>query len=306
MSPPTIKTRILILSDTHTHPPFPSSPSSPSQPPLPYTSPLPPSDILIHSGDLTLSGRLPEYNSTYNWIAAHPATLKLVIPGNHDVSLDEGWGVWRGEEARGRGVVFLEEGVWRGEVGNGAGVRVYSSPYTPEYQDWAFPYPRHIDRFNPTPSSNTTLPATNPIPAHPAIDIIITHGPPKNILDKTYPSNSHVGCSHLLKAVSRCKPRLHCFGHIHEGWGAERMNWGTGEVRRVEVAQREKVVREKGAYVDLSERSGEGLRWGEETVFVNASIMDVGYKAVNAPWIVDLDLPVWGEIGKPEDDELGG
>ena len=86
------------------------------------------------------------------------------------------------------------------------------------------------------------------------------------------------------------------------------MDWGTGKVRKVEVAQRENVVRERGAYVDLSEEgSGEGLRWGEETVFVNASIMDVGYKAVNAPWIVDLDLPVWrgGGIGKPED-ESGG
>lgn len=32
--------------------------------------------------------------------------------------------VWRGEEARRAGVVFLEEGVWEGGVGNGAGVRV--------------------------------------------------------------------------------------------------------------------------------------------------------------------------------------
>ena len=78
-----------------------------------------------------------------------------MIAGNHDVSLDEGWyneggggervhgdgrddvggrdgedhvrrcrEVWRGEEARRGGVVFLEEGVWEGEVGNGAGVRV--------------------------------------------------------------------------------------------------------------------------------------------------------------------------------------
>ncbi len=72
------------------------------------------------------------------------------------------------------------------------------------------------------------------------------------------------------------------------------MDWGTKEVRKVEV-EREKVVRERGAYVDLSGGSGEGLRWGEETLFVNASIMDVGYNPVNAPWVVDLDLPVMGE-----------
>ena len=83
------------------------------------------------------------------------------------------------------------------------------------------------------------------------------------------------------------------------------MDWGTGEVRRVEVGERERVVRERGVFVDLSEGGGEGLRWGEETVFVNAAIMDVEYKPVNAPWVVDLDLPVRGKVGKAEDEEGG-
>jgi hypothetical protein len=34
------------------------------------------------------------------------------------------------------------------------------------------------------------------------------------------------------------------------------------------------------------------VRHGESTFFVNASIMDVSYKPVNAPWVVDLDLPL--------------
>ncbi len=72
------------------------------------------------------------------------------------------------------------------------------------------------------------------------------------------------------------------------------MDWGTKGVRKVEV-EREKVVQERGVYVDLSEGSEEGLRWGEETLFVNASIMDVWYKPVNAPWVIDLDLPVKGK-----------
>ena len=130
----TTRTRLLILSDTHTHAPFPS----PS--PHPYTHPLPPADILIHCGDLTLSGRESEYRTTYDWIAAHPAKLKLVIAGNHDVTLDEGFyrergwrmhgergedvrsvrRLWEGQEARERGVRYLEEGVREFEVGNGA------------------------------------------------------------------------------------------------------------------------------------------------------------------------------------------
>ena len=83
------------------------------------------------------------------------------------------------------------------------------------------------------------------------------------------------------------------------------MDWGTGEVRKVEVGERERVVRERGVFVDLSEGGGEGLRRGEETVFVNAAIMDVGYKPVNAPWVVDLDLPARGEVGKAEDEDGG-
>lgn len=34
------------------------------------------------------------------------------------------------------------------------------------------------------------------------------------------------------------------------------------------------------------------MTFGEETLFVNAAIMDVNYKPVNAPWMVDLDLPI--------------
>lgn len=44
-------------------------------------------------------------------------------------------------------------------------------------------------------------------------------------------------------------------------------------------------------FYDASETSGSGLKQGEETLMVNASIMDVGYHPVNAPWVVDLDLP---------------
>lgn len=103
---------------------------------------------------------------------------------------------------------------------------------------------------------------------------------------------------------------MHCFGHIHEGWGAEVVKWDDGvgageketieefktkgwkkciqEVERVEVVEKE--VKEKRAvFVD-----GRGIRRGEQTLMVNAAIMDVGYSPVNAPFVVDLDLPVKG------------
>ncbi|KAF2190592.1 hypothetical protein K469DRAFT_811524, partial [Zopfia rhizophila CBS 207.26] len=88
----------------------------------------------------------------------------------------------------------------------------------------ALPYFRDEDRYNPPdqvlPSARSIV--ENPIPDFPAIDVMMTHGPPLGRLDKTY-RGEPVGCEHLLRAARRCKPRLHCFGHIHEGWGAERV-----------------------------------------------------------------------------------
>lgn len=34
---------------------------------------------------------------------------------------------------------------------------------------------------------------------------------------------------------------VHCFGHIHEGWGAERMNWVTKTSERI-LVNREKTL----------------------------------------------------------------
>ena len=174
-------------------------------------------------------------------------------------------------------------------------LKVYSSPWQPEFYDWAFTYPRHIDRFNPTPAVSKQQPATNPVPDHPAIDIMITHGPPKNILDATYYGDESVGCDHLRRAVARCRPRLHCFGHIHEGWGAQRLNWEKRKIENIE-AKKEELLQQRSCYVDVSQDSGNGLVWGEETLFVNASIMDVHYKPINAPFVVDLDLPKREEV----------
>ena len=119
---------------------------------------------------------------------------------------------------------------------------------------------------------------------------MMTHGPPKNILDETN-GNEHVGCDHLLRAVERCRPRLHCFGHIHEGWGAERKNWVKDTSETIEV-DADRAVHDRSAYIDLTKEGQSPLRFGEDTVFVNAAIMTVNYKPYNAPWVVDLKLPL--------------
>lgn len=134
-SPKTVPTRICIISDTHTAPPLPSTDQTHA-----YRHPLPKADILIHCGDLTKVGYLTENEAMLDMLKEAPAELKLVIPGNHDITLHEdlyherlknkhGYmaedtqlirDIWTREEAREAGVVYLEEGVRTFEVQNGA------------------------------------------------------------------------------------------------------------------------------------------------------------------------------------------
>ncbi|KAH0559304.1 hypothetical protein GP486_004177, partial [Trichoglossum hirsutum] len=155
--------------------------------------------------------------------------------------------------------------------------------------------------------------ATSPIPSFPAVDIVMTHGPPHGRLDETS-RDLCVGCPHLLRAVSRARPRLHCFGHIHEAWGAERVRWeepeeeeekelpsaaqagGEWKIKSVTLCDvdEQDVLRERAAYVDVGKESACPLEWGRETLFVNASIMSRRYRPEQAPWRVDLELPFVG------------
>ena len=179
--------------------------------------------------------------------------------------------------------------------------KVYASPYQPEFCRWAFPYNRDEDRFNPphqcTPKAKPI--AENPVPDYPNIDVMMTHGPPLGVLDKIR-TGDMVGCEHLLRAARRCRPRLHCFGHIHEGWGAQKVTWNNGDldVKPEHYIQKadtvyvddEKTKVERAATLDIGHGSDNAVEFGKETLMVNASIMTLQYNPLNGPWLVDLDL----------------
>ncbi|KAK2744084.1 hypothetical protein FQN55_006952 [Onygenales sp. PD_40] len=290
-----IRTRFCLISDTHAFVPSPPSHWSP------FRLPFPSADVLLHAGDLTMVGKDYEHQKTVDMLKSADAEVKIVIAGNHDITLDEKYyneygyrrhgiredlakirDLYCGEDARRHGIVYLEEGLKTFKLKSGAQFTVYSSPYQPEFCQWAFPYERDEDRYNPPT-------AENPIPSFPAVDIMLTHGPPKGIMDETY-NGEPVGCDHLRCAVARARPRLHCFGHIHEGYGATRMEWGSDLATKIELDQAA-VFRNRSSYIDVSHDSASPLKTGEETLFINASIVTVNYDPVNAPWLVDIDLP---------------
>jgi Icc-related predicted phosphoesterase len=299
-----ISTRFLILSDTHNY----ELPTKPSQFGPKFMLPVPKTDVLIHCGDLTNKGGLKSYERCLKLLGAIDADLKLVIAGNHDLSLDAAyWAshrkrwddadehqkamqIMKGKEAREAGIRYLEEGMHEFVLKNGARLRVYASPYQPAFCEWAFQYERDEDRFNcPEQVTQGIISiARNPIPDYPGVDVVMTHGPPRGVLDACY--GGHEGCENLLRAVGRAKPLMHCFGHIHEGYGAKVVTW------RMEEGAMEMDGSSFTIGSDLKntypESNKHEIKFGEETLMVNAAIRDGTGHPNNVPWLVDLDLPL--------------
>lgn len=293
-----VPTRFMIISDTHNFE-FGNAERYGG----PFTHPPPKVDVLLHCGDLTGRGGLPAYEKLLNMLSKIDAELKLVIAGNHDLDLDkEHWRrkyehpedpesltqhedaleIMRGPLAQAAGVTYLEEGINTFTLSNGAKFTIYTSPYQPEFCDWAFPYWRDQDRFNPPHqvAPNVKSIVQTPVPDFPGIDILMTHGPPKGILDWTVYDNLAVGCDALMRAVSRARPLLYCFGHIHEAYGAEVVKWTDDKGKIGPEAIEEKTAKEN----QYPKENKFELEFGKETLMVNAAIMNVSYRPTNAPW----------------------
>ncbi len=164
---------------------------------------VPDGDLLIVAGDFCLEGTHPEAAGFARWLKRLPHKHKVVIAGNHDHVFQKHPHLAEGEFAE--GVHYLYEKAIEIE-----GYTIYGAPWTPRYnQDNSFIKERgedirqHWDRI---PDST---------------DILITHGPPYNVLD-VQEQGILCGCKDLLDAVLRVRPQLHVFGHIHPGHGTYR------------------------------------------------------------------------------------
>ena len=205
--------RIVAISDTHGHH---------------RELDIPPGDVLVHAGDLTRFGERSELRDFNNFVGSLPHKHKVIVAGNHDFCFE------RDREscaAELKNCIYLQDD----EV-TLDGVSFYGSPWQPWFYDWAFNLRR-----GPEIRAKWDL-----IPSQ--VDILITHGPPAGVLDRTL-QGAAVGCIDLLEVVERVKPRLHIFGHIHEGAG-------------------------------IIESDG--------TTFINASTCNIDYRAVNPPIVFDL------------------
>lgn len=282
-------TRFLILSDTHSITPA-------------FSSNIPEVDVVLHCGDLTEQGAEKEHRNTRALLCKLKAELKLVIAGNHDLTLDKEvctrFGVmplcervheiWTDEYAKSQGIRYLTEGTHTFELSSGVTFTVYASPYTPRYGgEWAFQYPSKMDRWDPQKAADSQA-----IPNNEVVDIVMTHGPPALILDRA--KNGSGGCEHLLRSIRRTRPLLHCFGHIHESFGAQVVDWQDDKEKTnedgFEAHPKDWVGPNQMMRSGFLKKDGGGLTRREQTLFVNAAILDEHHKPTRVPWIVDLQL----------------
>lgn len=167
---------------------------------------IPDGDVLIHAGDFTMMGEPKRIYDFADWFMSHPHKHKILVAGNHDVSLD------RNHRYSEHGIIppilevaFEEIGITYLNEGAAVidGVSFYGTPYTPSYGNWAFMEPEWMlkNRYNKIPY----------------VDVLISHGPPKYILDTS--RGESAGSKELFNRVLDMKPKIMVFGHIHDGYG---------------------------------------------------------------------------------------
>ena len=223
--------------------------------------------ILIHSGDLTNVGKRHEVEEIIAFFHRQLENFNdiIFIAGNHDRSFDPTFierskGFIRSyKDNKDIETYGLEKPKWLLDLLGSMdkrihylenssididGLKFYGSPMTPDFwrEYWAFNEARgeKIAKYWDMIPKDT--------------NVLITHGPANNILDKLEKSYEidHVGCEDLEYKVKYelSNLKLHVVGHIHHSYGTYSNNYGT--------------------------------------TYVNASICTESYDPTNAPIVVDI------------------
>jgi predicted phosphodiesterase len=188
---------------------------------------IPDGDLLIHAGDFTNTGEQNQIESFMLWFGSQPHRYKVLIAGNHDITLHELYYETSGRQRfhRNKGfsvsecralvtnhpnVIYLEDSGTTLSFPGIGDVTVWGSPWQPEFCDWAF----NLNRGTELQEKWALIPE--------GTDILITHGPPSGYGDRCE-DGFRAGCEDLLATIrARVHPKLHVSGHIHEGYGVAR------------------------------------------------------------------------------------
>lgn len=161
---------------------------------------LPDGEMVIHAGDVSGMGSVNEVEDFLDWFGKLPHKYKIFVAGNHDFCFERNE---LGASDMPDGIIYLQDKVCEIE-----GLKIYGSPYSPEFYNWAFMKRRGVELRK----------VWELVPEK--LDILITHCPPFTILDQTAYGRFE-GCEELFMRVKKIKPKVHVFGHIHEAYGTK-------------------------------------------------------------------------------------
>lgn len=185
--------RITFISDTHTKHGMLN---------------LPGGDLLIHAGDVMSTGYYPQELIPFcKWFENQYYDACIFIAGNHD-RLFQMYPEDAMKIVDEYGIDYLQDDQSIIDYEWGDRIKIWGSPWQPEFFNWAFNLPRNGDDLKSV---------WNKIPED--TDILVTHGPPFGHLDTVKGQTTNLGCELLRERIDVIKPKIHVFGHIHTGYG---------------------------------------------------------------------------------------
>ncbi len=206
--------RIVALGDTHTQH---------------WNVSVPQGDVFIFAGDAEFRSVLDliDFNA---WLSSLKYESIIVIAGNHDFFCER-----HPNEIR----KYLTKAIYLKDeqfvLPNG--MKIWGSPMTKTFLNWAFmESDENLGRYH-----------WSKIPKD--ADILLVHGPAYGHLDTAVPEGDHLGSKTLAKKIKELRiPYLVC-GHIHGGYGIEKV---------------------------------------DHTTYINCSVLNEEYQLVNKPIVIDV------------------
>lgn len=171
---------------------------------------IPECDVVVFSGDESnyrdVYRNEQEFYDFLDWYGNVDHPHKLFIPGNHSSYIYSNERIVKRKMLE-KGITYLNK-----TSVSIQGIHFYGDPLTPTFGDWFFMCKREtINRHWEIIPEST--------------NVLITHGPPKGILDLSYNRKHELefcGDSALLKQIKKLSSiKAVLFGHIHDCEGIE-------------------------------------------------------------------------------------
>ena len=173
------------------------------------TSSLPGGDLLIHAGDISSMGYNHEIQQFCKWFdSLDNYTVKTFIAGNHDFGFEKEPEMAKEIVGSYKWINYLQDSFLGYGVDTENYIKIYGSPWQPEFYNWAFNLPKNglklEQKWDDIPEDT---------------DILVTHGPAFGYLDTIMGQYDNLGCQLLTNRIKTIKPKIHVCGHIHSGYG---------------------------------------------------------------------------------------